>query len=167
VSTALYPGTFDPAHHGHLDVIVRASHLFERVVVAVSREAKKNGLFSVEERAAMLRDATTGLRRVEVVTYGGLTAAFALSVGADVIIKGLRGPEDIPTEARQMLMNRHLGGPETLFLLPSPLYAQVSSTLIREVTRLGGDASAFVPEAVARRLAALGARGRGRSRRGG
>jgi pantetheine-phosphate adenylyltransferase len=166
VTTALYPGTFDPAHLGHLDVIVRASHLFERLVVAVSREAKKNGLFSVEERAEMLREATAGLRGVEVVAYGGLTAVFAQSVGAEVIVKGLRGPEDFAAEARQMLMNRHLGGPETLFLLPSPLHTQVSSTLIREVTRLGGDASAFVPEAVARRLTAPGGRGRRRTGRG-
>jgi pantetheine-phosphate adenylyltransferase len=167
VTTAIYPGTFDPAHNGHLDVIVRASHLFERVVVAVSREAKKNGLFPVDERTEMLREVTGGLRGVDVVAYEGLTAVFAQSVGAQVIIKGLRGPEDIATEARQMLMNRHLGDVETLFLMPSPLYAQVSSTLIREVTRLGGDASAFVPDAVARRLAAVGGHGRRRSARKG
>jgi len=155
VTTAIYPGSFDPAHKGHLDVIVRASHLFERVVVAVSRETRKDALFDVEERATVLREATSGLRGVEVVAYDGLTAVLARRVGAQVIVKGLRGVEDFAGEARQMLMNRHLGDVETVFLMPSPLYAQVSSTLIREVTRLGGDASAFVPEAVARRLAAV------------
>lgn len=165
MTTAIYPGSFDPAHKGHLDVIVRAAQLFERVVVAVSEKTGKNGLFNVEERTAMLREATAGVRGVEVAAYAGLTVAFAQQIGAQVIVKGLRGVEDYAGEARQMLMNRHLGDLDTIFLMPSPLYAQVSSTLIREVTRLGGDASAFVPEAVARRLAAVEGSGRRGSRR--
>lgn len=163
--TAIYPGSFDPAHNGHLDVILRASHLFDRVVVAVARETHKDGLFSAEERTTMLREVVRGLRGVEVQAYAGLTAAFARALGAQVIVKGLRGVEDFAHEARQMLMNRHLGDVDTVFLMPSPLFAQVSSTLIREVTRLGGDASAFVPAPVARRLAARP--GRGRTRRKG
>ncbi len=164
MTTALYPGSFDPVHNGHLDVIQRAAAIFDRVVVGVARETQKNGLFSVAERVAILREATAGLRGVEVRPYGGLTVAFARLVGADVIVKGLRGVEDFEHELRQAVMNRRLGGLDTAFFMPSPPYAQISSTLIRQVVRLGGDVSSFVPSAVARRLPQRpGARGRGRA----
>lgn len=164
MTTALYPGSFDPAHNGHLDVIQRAAAIFDRVVVGVARETQKNGLFSVAERVAILREATAGLRGVEVRPYGGLTVSFARRVGADVIVKGLRGVEDFEHELRQAVMNRHLGGLDTAFFMPSPPYAQISSTLIRQVVRLGGDVSSFVPPAVARRLPQRPrARGRGRA----
>jgi len=160
VTTALYPGSFDPAHNGHLDVIQRAAALFDRVVVGVARETQKNGLFAVAERVAILREATSGLRGVEVRPYGGLTVVFARRVGADVIVKGLRGVEDFEHELRQAVMNRRLGGLDTAFFMPSPPYAQISSTLIRQVVRLGGDVSAFVPAAVVRRLPRRRASGR-------
>src|SRR3990170_1513997 len=163
VTTAIYPGSFDPAHNGHLDVIQRAAALFGRVVVALAQETRKDGLFPVDERAAMLRDATKHIRGVEVRLYAGLTVAFARRVGADVIVKGLRGVEDFEHELRQAVMNRRLGGLDTAFFMPSPPYAQISSTLIREVVRLGGDVSAFVPSSVARRLPAPGG-GEGRRR---
>jgi len=163
VTTAIYPGSFDPAHNGHLDVIQRAAALFGRVVVALAQETRKEGLFPVAARAAMLRDATKHIRGVEVRPYVGLTVTFARRVGADVIVKGLRGVEDFEQELRQAVMNRRLGGLDTAFFMPSPPYAQISSTLIREVVRLGGDVSAFVPSSVARRLAAHG-RVKGRQR---
>jgi len=153
VTTAIYPGTFDPAHNGHLDVILRAHMVFGRVIVAVARVTAKETLFSVEERTAMLQEATRGLGGVEVRPYSGLTVAFAQAAGATVIVKGLRGQEDFEYERRQMLMNRHLSGLDTVFLMPSPIYALLSSTLIREVNSLGGDVTAFVPPPVAERLA--------------
>src|SRR3970282_1783447 len=156
VTTAIYPGSFDPAHNGHLDVIQRAAALFGRVVVALAQETRKDGLFPMDARAAMLRDATKHIRGVEVRPYAGLTVAFARRVGADVIVTGLRGVEDFEHELGQAGVNRRLGVLDTAFFMPSPPYAQISSTLIREVVWLGGDVSAFVPSSVARRLAARG-----------
>src|SRR3989337_11122 len=163
VTTAIYPGSFDPAHNGHLDVIQRAAALFGRVVVALAQETRQEGLFPVAARAAVLRDATKDIRGVEVRPYVGLTVTFARRVGADVIVKGLRGVEDFEQELRQAVMNRRLGGLDTAFFMPSPPYAQISSTLIREVVRLGGDVSAFVPASVAPPPPAHG-RAKGRQR---
>lgn len=159
MKTALYPGSFDPPHNGHLDVIKRASALVQNLVVGVARETRKNGLFSAEDRVSMLEDAVGDLQergeltgRVEVRAFDGLTVNYARSIGADAIVKGLRGVEDLEHEMPQAVMNRHLTGIETVFLVPTPPFAQVSSTLIREVSRLRGDVSGLVPSAVARRL---------------
>lgn len=156
---ALYPGSFDPLHNGHLDVIKRASAFVQRLVVGVARETRKNGLFSAEDRVSMLQEAVRDLQArgelsgtVEVRAFDGLTVAYARSIGAEVILKGLRGVQDLEHELPQAVMNRHLTGIETVFLVPTPEFAQVSSTLIREVSRLQGDVSALVPSAVARRL---------------
>lgn len=145
---ALYPGTFDPPHLGHLDVITRASKLFDHLVVAIAHDSRKDVLFDMPERAQMLRDATKEIHGVEVAAYEGLTATFAKQIGAQVIVRGLRGADDLGVESQQAAMNRHLSGIDTIFLVSSE-HMHVSSTLIREVVRLGGDPSAFVPEGVA------------------
>mgnify|MGYP000112006272 CR=1 FL=1 len=162
MTTVLYPGSFDPVHYGHLDVIRRAAAVFERVVVGVARETHKAApLFDVEVRVRLLQEAVAALvaaepalRRVEVRAYEGLTVEAARAAGATLLVKGLRGVEDVEHELRQAVMNRHLAGLDTVFFMTTPAYAQISSTLIREVARLGGDVSAFVPPAVASALAA-------------
>ena len=143
------PGSFDPVTLGHLDVITRAARLYDEVVVAVLDNPNKQGMFTLPERVEMITQETEHLRGVRVVPFGGrLLVDLCLEVGAQAIVKGLRGEVDYSYELPMAVMNRHLAGIETLFLPSDPEFAQVSSSLIKEVAKYGGDISRFVPSAV-------------------
>jgi pantetheine-phosphate adenylyltransferase len=151
-SLALYPGSFDPPTNGHADVIARASRLFERVIVAVLVNPSKRPWFTVEERAAMVKDACGG-PRVDVVTFDGLVAELARRHGAATIIRGLRGASEFDYERQMALMNRHLNSDvDTVFLMPAMEFGHISSTLVKEVVSLGGSVAGLVPPSVAARL---------------
>ena len=153
--TAVYPGSFDPATYGHLDVIRRASVSFDRVVVGVLQNSAKSPLFSVEERVKMLEEATKDLTNVRIVPFHGLLIDFARQMDAFVIIRGLRAITDFEYEL-QMSQTNHKLEPdlETMFLTTSIEYSYLSSTTVREIAAYGGDVSQFVPEAVAGELEA-------------
>jgi len=149
---AVYPGTFDPITNGHADLVARAAPLFERVVVAVAESQNKGGKgpgFSLNERIALARLALADLRNVEVRGFDCLLADFVREIHAGVIIRGLRAVSDFEYEFQLASMNRHLiPGVETLFLTPAEQYSFISSSLVREIGRLGGDISGFVHPAV-------------------
>jgi len=150
---ALYPGSFDPVHNGHLDIIVRARHMFGRVVVGVATNLDKSALFPVDDRVAMLRAATRAHPGIDVRCFDGLTVEFARRVGARVIVKGLRAMMDFEYELKMAAMNKRLRPEiETVFMMTSPEFAYLSSTLIREVSAFGGSVVGLVPPSVARRL---------------
>ncbi len=152
--TAVYPGSFDPVHYGHIEIIRRAVRLFDRVIVAVAANIEKGlGAFPLEDRVAMLREAVAGIPSVDVAANDGLTVDFARARGASCLIKGLRAVGDFDYELKQSAMNRRLT-PEldTLLFIADPEFAFVSSALIREVAALGGDVGGLVPPAVAARL---------------
>ncbi|HMV67600.1 MAG TPA: pantetheine-phosphate adenylyltransferase [Myxococcota bacterium] len=154
---AIYAGSFDPITLGHLDVIRRGSGLFGRLVVAVGNNPAKRYLFTMDERVAQVREVCADLGNVEVVGFSGLLVDEAQAVGATVILRGLRALSDFEPELRNGLANRDLTGVETLFLLSSPEYVYVSSSLVKEIATNGGDASRYLPppvaQAVARRCA--------------
>jgi len=154
--TAVYPGSFDPVTAGHLDVIERGAALFDRLVVAVaplSSNAEKRPLFSLEERLDFLRRSCAGIPNVEVDTLRGLVVDYAAEHSAQVIIKGLRAISDFEYEFAMALMNRRLRPDiETLYLMTSAEYSYLSSTLVKEVARLGGALDGLVSEAVAAAL---------------
>ncbi len=150
MTTALCPGSFDPPTNGHVDVIGRSRQIFDRVVVAVVANPSKEPMFSVEERSAMIVDAFDG--DVEVKTFDGLLVDFAHQVGVDVIVKGLRAVSDFDYELQMAQMNRSMAQVETVFLPTNPEWSYLSSSLVREVARLGGSYEGLVPEHVARAL---------------
>lgn len=151
--TVLYPGSFDPVHNGHLDIIVRARAMFHRVVVGVATNVEKQTLFSVADRIAMLRAAVGRRPRIEVRGFDGLTVEFAHRIGARVIVKGLRAMMDFEYELKMAAMNKRLRPEiETVFMMTSPEFGYLSSTLIREVSAFGGSVAGLVPAGVARRL---------------
>lgn len=153
MKVAVYPGSFDPITLGHVDVVERAASIFDRVVVAVSVNPQKNPLFTVEERVAMIRETFADLPGVEVDSFTGLTVSYAESIGAGSIVKGLRAISDFDSEFQQALFNRKLSpGITTLFLPTSFANVYLSSSLVKEVARFGGDVSFAVPEAVVARL---------------
>jgi pantetheine-phosphate adenylyltransferase len=147
--TAIYPGTFDPITKGHVDLIERAVRMFGRVVVAVAENRNKDPLFSLDERVDMARASLKGMDTVEVLGFDTLLVEFARATESRVILRGLRAVSDFEFEFQLAGMNRHLGPEiETVFMTPSERYAFISSSLIREISRLGGDVSEFVPDAV-------------------
>ena len=156
---AVYTGTFDPVHHGHLDVIRRASGLFDRLIVGVGVNPDKATLFTPAERAELLRAETRGLTNVEVATFDGLAVRFVRGAGARIMVRGLRTLSDMEYEFTMSLMNGALDpGLETVFLMASEEFSHVSSSLLRQIAKLGGDLTKFLPAAVA---AALVAKARG------
>ncbi|MDQ3944418.1 MAG: pantetheine-phosphate adenylyltransferase [Actinomycetota bacterium] len=153
MATALVPGSFDPVTFGHLDVIERAARFFDSVIVAVIRNPQKAAsLFSLEEREAMLIEVTSHLDNIRIEYFAGLLVDFAKEHGADTIVKGLRAVTDFDYELQMAQMNQTLSGIDTFFLATSPQYSFLSSSLVREVARFGGDVSSLVPPQVAARL---------------
>jgi pantetheine-phosphate adenylyltransferase len=153
VSVALIPGSFDPFHNGHLEVVERAARLFDEVVVATMRNPQKaEPLFTLAEREEMLKEALVHLPNVQIVFMSKLVVDVAQDVGASAIVKGLRAVSDFENELQMAQMNRQLSGIETLFIPTTSTSAFVASRLLREVARFGGDVSAFVPKVVALRL---------------
>ena len=151
---ALYPGSFDPITLGHIDILERATAIFDRVVISVLRNPAKQPLFSVDERLDLIRAATESIDgEVTVDSFGGLTVEHARQVGAIAIVRGLRAESDFETEFQMALMNRRLEPDvHTVFLMTSAPYVYMSSNLVKEVCRLGGDISEFVPPAIAEAL---------------
>jgi pantetheine-phosphate adenylyltransferase len=150
---ALFPGTFDPVTRGHVDIVERARQLFGRVTIAVAHNPDKKTLFGPEERVELLREATRELGDVEVTLIDGLVVDACAKLGADVIVRGVRSGTDFDYEVDMARTNREmLPQVETILLAPSPAHAHVSSTLVRQILAMGGDASAFVPAGVARVL---------------
>ncbi len=149
---AVCPGSFDPVTNGHLDIIGRASQLYDEVIVAVLVNKKKARLFSVDERMDMLREVTGGYANVTIDSFYGLTVDYCVAHGIRAVVKGLRAVSDFDYELQMAQMNHGLAGVETLFMATNPLYSFLSSSLVKEVATFGGDVSAHVPESVSRRL---------------
>jgi pantetheine-phosphate adenylyltransferase len=147
---ALYPGTFDPITNGHADLVSRASALFEKIVVGVAESPAKGPGLALEQRIELARAALGGIPNVEIRGFSSLLAHFVREVGAGVLLRGLRAVSDFEYEFQLASMNRHLVPEvETLFLTPAEQYSFISSSLVREIARLGGDVSGFVHPAVA------------------
>ena len=151
-TTAVYPGAFDPVTLGHLDIIRRGAVLFDRLIVAVATNPAKASLFTTDERLAMVRRAARGIRGVTVDSYEGLTAEHVARLGASVILRGLRQHSDFEYEYQLALTNRTISGIETLFVMADENVAYISSHLVREVARLSGDISRFVPPHVSKAI---------------
>ena len=153
--TAVYPGTFDPITNGHVDLVDRAAPLFERLIVGVAQSPGKGPALPLELRVDLARAALSAYPNVEVQGFSGLLAHFVRDLGAGVLLRGLRAVSDFEYEFQLASMNRHLiPEVETLFLTPAEQYGFISSSLVREISRLGGDVSGFVPAAVAAALQA-------------
>lgn len=150
---ALYPGSFDPITNGHLDLIQRGSALFDRLIVAILRNDEKRPLFSLDERVEMLHEVTGEFPNVEVGSFGGLLVDYAAERGASVILRGIRAVSDYEYELQMALMNRRLRPEvETVFLMAGEAYSFISSRLVKEVIRLGGDIGDLVPPTIEGRL---------------
>lgn len=154
MQSAVCPGSFDPLHNGHVEVIARAANLFDEVIVAVSANMHKKPLFSLEDRIEMAQETFSYLRGITVrpLQPGILLTDFCKEVGASAVVKGLRGTQDLPYEMSMATMNRHLSGLETVFLPGDARYSHLSSTLVKEVRSLGGDVAEFIPRSVHKRL---------------
>ena len=149
MKTAIYPGSFDPIHNGHLDVIERASKLWDRVIVAVAVNHEKQSLFTMEERVGLIKKASRHLPDVEVTSFEGLLVDYVLEVRANAVLRGLRAVSDFEYEFQMALMNRSLDESlETVFLMPSQENIYLSSRIVKEVATFGGDITKFVPAVV-------------------
>ena len=149
---AVCPGSFDPVTNGHLDIIGRASRLYDEVVVAVLINQSKSGLFPLDERMELLREVTAPYGNVVVDSFQGLLVDYCKANDIPVVVKGLRAVSDFDYELQMAQMNHGLAGVETLFMSTNPLYSFLSSSLVKDVARWGGDVSQHVPEVVRRRL---------------
>jgi pantetheine-phosphate adenylyltransferase len=145
--TAIYPGSFDPLTNGHLDVVQRAAKLFDRVIVAVAKNESKNPLFSLDEREALVKKAVAHLPNVRTDSFDGLLVEYVAKQKARAVVRGLRAVSDFEFEFQLALMNRKLDeNIETIFMMPKDTYTFLSSRIVKEIARLGGDVNAFVPE---------------------
>jgi pantetheine-phosphate adenylyltransferase len=149
---AVCPGSFDPVTNGHLDIVGRASRLFDEVIIGVLINQHKTGLFTIEERIEMLREVTASYGNVRVESFRGLLVDFCRDQRAAVVVKGLRAVSDFDYELQMAQMNNGLSGVETLFMPTNPLYSFLSSSLVKEVAKWGGDVSPHVPDLVGERL---------------
>ncbi len=150
---AIYPGTFDPVTYGHLDIIKRASGLYDRVIVAIAHSDEKDPFFSVDERVGLLQEATENMENVFVESFKGLVVDFAKANSSKVVLRGIRMISDFDYEFQMALTNRKLAPEiETVFMMPNEKYSYLSSKLIKEVASLGADISSFVPTKVEKRL---------------
>jgi pantetheine-phosphate adenylyltransferase len=150
--SAVCPGSFDPVTHGHLDIVRRAARRFDELVVAVVGNPSKSSMFTVEERVAMVEAETADIDGVRVAAFEGLLVDFCRSEGIGVVCKGLRGVADFEYEQQMAQMNLHIGDVETVFLATSPALSHLSSSLVKEVARLGGRIDELVPPRVAAAL---------------
>jgi pantetheine-phosphate adenylyltransferase len=146
------PGSFDPVTNGHLDIIGRAAGLYDEVVVAVGVNASKNGLFTGDERVAMLREVTSRYPNVRIERFDGLLVDFCADNGITAVVKGLRAVSDFEYEMQMAQMNYRMAKVETLFMTTNPLYSFLRSSLVREIAKYGGDVSGLVPDTVLSRL---------------
>ena len=153
MSLAIYPGSFDPITKGHIDVLKKAAKIFDKVIIAVSVNPSKTSMFTLEERVEMIKQSIEGLKKVEVDSFTGLTAEYARSKGASAIIRGLRAVSDFEYEMQMAQMNNSIYDEiETVFLVPKSKYNFISSSIVKEVSRLGGDISKFVTPPVKKYL---------------
>jgi pantetheine-phosphate adenylyltransferase len=149
----LYPGSFDPVHNGHLEIVETASRLFDHVVVAAMRNPQKGEpLFDLDDRKTMLEESFAHLNNVEVTMFSSLVVDLARDMGTDFIVKGLRAVSDFESELQMAQMNHKISGVDTLFIPSASAHSFLASKLIREIARFGGDVSDMVPKAVAERL---------------
>lgn len=151
--TAIYPGTFDPITNGHLDLVARAAKIYARVIVAVAHNQDKGPLFTIDERMNLAKQITTSYSNVEIIGFDTLLVDCAKELGAQVILRGLRAVSDFEYEFQLASMNRRLSPDlETMFMTPAEQYEFISSSMIREIAKLGGDVSSFVPDVVRQKL---------------
>ncbi len=149
---AVYPGTFDPITNGHLDIIERAAEQFSTLVVAVSQNPGKQPLFTLEERVAIVKEAVSSMKGVEVDSFEGLLVDYCLRRKSRLVVKGLRAVSDFEYELQMAQMNLRLAGVDTLFMVANPSYSFLSSSIVKEVARFGGSIDGLVPPIVVRRL---------------
>jgi pantetheine-phosphate adenylyltransferase len=153
MARAIVPGSFDPVTNGHLDIIERAAALFDEVTVAVARSSPKSALFDVEERVQMLREASSHIPNISVGSFEGLLVEYARAHGAIAIVRGLRAVSDFEYELQMALMNRRLAPDiETVFMMTGAEYSYLSSSVVKEIARLGGSVEGLVPKSVGQRL---------------